>query len=112
MDRRFMDVYDPSVDVQFDSDEDAEWDNAVEAFRDRVKWKQQGAERLRSAGFNDEFITAWENNNIEDESKLRWTKKGATREWDRGKVINDVTGSVELKAQWGSGRMSGSGTDS
>ncbi|TGZ77982.1 hypothetical protein EX30DRAFT_398075 [Ascodesmis nigricans] len=105
LDERFQDSYDPSMDVQPDSDEDAEWDNAVEAFRDRLKWKQQGAERLRSAGFAEDFISAWENNATEDETKLKWAQKGATREWDRGKVVDDDAGTVELKAAWTRGKV-------
>lgn len=100
MDRHFKEGYDPIDDVQPPSDEEAQWEDAVEVFRDRLKWKQQGAERLRSAGFDEEYITAWEQNKTEDESKLKWAKKGATREWDRGKVMNDESGIFDTKASW------------
>jgi hypothetical protein len=92
MDSRFSDNYDPKTDVQLDSDaEDDDWDQALETLRDRQKWKQQGADRLRAAGFTEEQIKSWEKSDgkggeksIED---VRWVKPGEGREWDRGKVI-------------------------
>jgi hypothetical protein len=69
-----------------DADEN-DWDNAVEAFRDRQKWKQQGAERLRSAGFTEDQIHKWEKGDKKDESDVQWNKAGGVREWDRGKVV-------------------------
>lgn len=98
MDAHFKEEYDPSTDVRPNSEEE-EWDNALEAYRDRQKWKSLGAERLRSAGFDETFITAWENNATKDETCLKWTQKGAVREWDRGKQLQD-TGEVSLKPQW------------
>jgi len=105
MDTRFSDGYDPVADVQADlldddigserkaaSSKKEDWDEAVETYRDRLKWKQQGADRLRAAGFTDEQIKKWENTssrpgaerdgNMED---VRWAKSGEKREWDRGK---------------------------
>jgi hypothetical protein len=52
---------------------------------DRVKWKQQGADRLRQAGFTEEEIRSWETGK---EMDVKWTKKGGTREWDREKLPN------------------------
>ena len=102
MDAHFTSSYDPSLDIHPPSpDNDDSWDNAVEAFRDRTKWKQQGAERLKAAGFDDEFIKSWENNAVHDEGKLQWAKKGAVREWDRGKELDGDT--VVTKAAWGRG---------
>ncbi|KAI4751405.1 hypothetical protein E4T45_14721, partial [Aureobasidium sp. EXF-8846] len=53
IDNHFSSNYDPSVDVQPDAqaDDALDWDQALEALRDRQKWKQQGADRLRAAGF-------------------------------------------------------------
>ena len=66
MDSRFSSSYDPTMDAQPDTDQrigvGEDFDDALEAYRDRQKWKQQGAERLRSAGLGEDFIKAWENN--------------------------------------------------
>jgi len=88
MDDRFADGYDPKTDLQLQNDSlgDDDWDVSLEAIRDRQRWKQQGAERLRSAGFTEEQIKKWEDSGREkDERDVRWTKKGEDREWDRGK---------------------------
>ncbi|CCX13516.1 hypothetical protein FPQ18DRAFT_314253 [Pyronema domesticum] len=102
MDSRFLSTYDPTLDVQIDSEGHDDFNDAVEAYRDRQKWKQQGAERMRSAGFSDDFVKAWENNDTKNEANLKWTKKGATREWDRGKTLEDLDGGggVDLRADW------------
>lgn len=99
MTARFNPSYDPTIDVQPEEDAD-DWDMALEAMRDRQRWKQQGAERLRSAGFDDTFIKAWETNTTKDENKIKWAKDSSAREWDRGKVVDDETGEVNLKAAW------------
>ncbi|KAL2161179.1 hypothetical protein VTH06DRAFT_8398 [Thermothelomyces fergusii] len=85
MDSRFAEGYDPAADVQLDSAEADDWDEAVEAYRDRQKWKQQGAERLRAAGFTEEQIKKWERGGEKDVDDVRWSKAGEKREWDRGK---------------------------
>ncbi|KAI1498408.1 hypothetical protein F5X99DRAFT_393767 [Biscogniauxia marginata] len=108
IDSRFADNYDPQADVAAAIDEDSvgggggtgDWDSAVEAFRDRQKWRQQGAERLRSAGFTEEQIQKWEKGDRKDESDVQWNTHGGVREWDRGKVL-DHDGSVSVKAEWG-----------
>lgn len=87
MDARFRDNYDFKNDFRCDSPEGKSWDDTVEDYRDRQKWKQQGADRLRSAGFDESFITAWKTNSCNDEGNLKWSKKGDTREWDKGKTI-------------------------
>ncbi|KAI0545608.1 hypothetical protein F4679DRAFT_458199 [Xylaria curta] len=91
IDSRFAADYDPTIDVTPDPDDAGgdDWDNAVEVFRDRQKWKQQGADRLRSAGFTDEQIRKWEKGDKKDESDVQWNKAGGVREWDRGKVLDD-----------------------
>ncbi|KAI5917652.1 hypothetical protein F4810DRAFT_641389 [Camillea tinctor] len=106
IDSRFAADYNPQADVTPDLDEDGgggsggDWDSAVEAFRDRQKWKQQGAERLRSAGFTEDQIQKWEKGDRKDESDVRWNTHGGVREWDRGKVL-DEDGRVAAKAEWG-----------
>ncbi|KAL2172592.1 hypothetical protein VTG60DRAFT_4711 [Thermothelomyces hinnuleus] len=85
MDSRFAEGYDPASDIQPDSAEADDWDEAVEAYRDRQKWKQQGAERLRAAGFTEEQIRKWEKGGEKDIDDVRWSKAGEKREWDRGK---------------------------
>jgi hypothetical protein len=102
IDSRFAADYDPTIDVTPDPDEAGgdDWDNAVEAFRDRQKWKKQGAERLRSAGFTEEQIRKWEKGDEKDESDVQWNKAGGVREWDRGKVL-DPEGSVSPVAEFG-----------
>lgn len=86
---RFSASYDPTTDVQPDPDEEDDWDQALEALRDRQKWHQAGADRLRAAGFTDEEVAKWEKGGEKREEDVKWTKHGESREWDRGKVIDD-----------------------
>jgi hypothetical protein len=81
MDNRFSEDYDPASDAQPESAETGDWDEAVETFRDRQKWKQQGAERLREAGFTDDQIKKWEKGGEKDIDDVRWSKAGEKREW-------------------------------
>jgi hypothetical protein len=110
MDQHFSSNYNPSLDLHPDSEQEGEkddWDMALEALRDRELWKQKGAERLRAAGFGDEEIKKWEDSGkekgVED---VKWTGKGEAREWDRGKVVEEVgipaerKGEVGLEAAW------------
>lgn len=86
--------------------EDDDWELALEALRDRARWKQKGEERLRQAGFSESTVDRWKNNaaftggdmegHIED---VKWSKKGEGREWDRGKVF-DEDGHVDVRASW------------
>lgn len=99
MDSHFDADYNPVDDVQPNSETDDDWDQALEALRDRRRWKQQGAERLRSAGFTEIEIKKWEKGDQKDGSDVRWTKLGEGREWDRGKII-DAAGNVELRPNW------------
>ena len=100
IDSRFSALYDPAVDIELDPDEENDWDQALEALRDRQKWKQQGADRLRAAGFTDEEISKWEKGREEREEDVKWAKKGEGREWDRGKVV-DSNGVFTSSANWG-----------
>jgi hypothetical protein len=97
---RFSSTYDPSIDLKPGSDVEDAWDEALEAMRDRERWKQQGADRLRAAGFKDEQVKKWEKGGDPMEEDVVWTKKGQSREWDRGKVVDD-DGDVALEAEWG-----------
>jgi hypothetical protein len=78
-----------------------------------MKWKEQGADRLRAAGFSEEEVKKWENSGKKgregagDDGRLtaadegvRWAKKGEGREWDRGKVVGEggIFGEMEMVA--------------
>ena len=98
MDSQFSDSYDPKSDSNVDTEQTDDWADAAEAFRDRQKWKQQGAERLRTAGFTEDEIKKWENQAPNGEKNLadvKWSKKGERREWDRGKKVMDDAMDVE-----------------
>lgn len=92
IDRRFSETYDPKTDIQ--PDEDDTWEEALEAYRDRQKWKQNQEDRLKSAGWTDEDIKKWRTPEQDSEQTVRWAKAGERREWDRGKVFRRY-GSVE-----------------
>ena len=100
IDSRFSGSYDPSTDVRLDEADD-DWDQALEALKDRQRWKQQGADRLRVAGFTEDEIDKWQTGGEKTEEDVKWKKKGEGREWDRGKVVNEE-GQVELEpVEWG-----------
>lgn len=118
IDARFSESYDPTSDVTY-RDLSAEvgscaksggsggWDDMAEAFRDRQKWKAQGAERLRAAGFTDTEIQKWErgagarpgDGGDADLDDFCWSKKGELRQWDRGKTVN-ADGTVSTGPEW------------
>ena len=97
---RFSSTYDPTTDVQADSDVGDDWGDALEALRDRARWQQQGAERLKAAGFTNDQVKKWEKGDLQNEEDVVWCRKGQAREWDRGKVV-DQDGDVDLKADFG-----------
>ncbi|KAK1055436.1 hypothetical protein LTR12_014743 [Friedmanniomyces endolithicus] len=104
IDSRFASDYDPSTDVALNEDEADrdDWDMALEALRDRTKWKTNQAERLKAAGFTDEEVGRWKKGGErgeKDVEDVKWRNKGDGREWDRGKVV-DEEGRVETKAEW------------
>ncbi|KAL2788419.1 hypothetical protein BJX66DRAFT_308779 [Aspergillus keveii] len=124
IDAHFASNYDPTLDVQPEDDDlqpgnkstrrpvaglmtgDDDWELALEALRDRARWKQNGEERLREAGFNTDIIDRWKSNAStaagSDEGKIdsvKWSTKSEGREWDRGKYI-DEDGHVDVKASW------------
>lgn len=98
IDSHFSSKYDPSEDVHPNSDSETSWDQALEALRDRQRWKQQGANRLRSAGFTEEVVGKWERGGEKKQEDVRWSGKGEKREWDRGKIMGET--GVETKAEW------------
>ncbi|KAM0291129.1 hypothetical protein ACHAO9_004246 [Fusarium lateritium] len=88
IDRRFSETYDPKTDIQMDEDEGGDnWDDAVEAFRDRQKLRQNQEERLRAAGFADEQIQRASGTDEQATESVQWSKAGEKREWDVGKEI-------------------------
>ena len=99
IDSHFAENYDPRADVQLYSEPEDDWDQALEALRDRQKWKQQGADRLRAAGFTQDEIDKWSKSGEKREDDVRWVKRGEDREWDRGKVVNP-DGDVLVKTKW------------
>ncbi|KAI7505004.1 hypothetical protein KC347_g8152 [Hortaea werneckii] len=106
IDQRFRPDYDPRADIHNPPSPEGghevlrdDWDLALEALRDRAKWKAQGGDRLKAAGFTDEEVDRWKDGGREkDERDVRWRKSGEGREWDRGKTIEGEH--VEFKASW------------
>lgn len=111
MDARFDPKYNPKADIDISADdgEGDDWDMALEAMRDRMKWRSQGGDRLRAAGFSEEEVRRWEGSNgllgrddtsrEKDIDDVKWKKKGEGREWDHGKVVGE-DGDVDLRAKW------------
>ena len=110
--KHFSSNYNPELDIDDDAEErdmDDDWGMALEALRDRAKWRVQGAERLRSAGFSERQVERWEKNDAhsdgraQEHSDVKWSRKGEGREWDRGKVVDLKDGegpSVQLRPAW------------
>ncbi|KAL8772003.1 MAG: hypothetical protein Q9209_002668 [Squamulea sp. 1 TL-2023] len=106
IDTHFTSTYNPTLDIAptaLEPHEEDDWDNALEALRDRAKWRSSGAERLRAAGFTEEEVKKWEKSGTGDregrEEDVRWTGRGEGREWDRGKVVGDD--GVQVEVEWG-----------
>jgi hypothetical protein len=105
MDAHFSPTYDPSLDISppsppSNTNDTDDWDQALEALRDRERWKQAGAKRLRDAGFTEEEVKKWEGERERKEEDVKWGSRGEGREWDRGKVVGE-DGWVEVRAEWG-----------
>lgn len=104
IDLRFNDSsYDPRADVGLDpadADDGDDWDTALEAVRDRAKWRTHGAERLRAAGFAESDVERWQDGGREkDERDVKWKARGEIKEWDQGKLM-DGDGDASVKAAW------------
>ncbi|MCJ1250670.1 hypothetical protein MMC30_007898 [Trapelia coarctata] len=100
MDAHFSATYDPTTDVRPNSDSENDWDQALEALRDRQRWQKQGADRLREAGFGEDFVKKWEKGGEKTGEDVKWRGRGEGREWDRGKVV-DTDGHIDTKPEWG-----------
>lgn len=88
IDRRFSETYDPKADIQMDGDgekHNSNWDDDVEAYRDRQRLKQNQEARLKSAGFTDAVLQRSQGGGEKSEANVKWAKAGEKREWDRGK---------------------------
>ncbi len=96
----FSSTYDPRTDVQPNPESEDDWDQALEALRDRQRWKQQGADRLRAAGFTQDEVEKWARNGERREQDIKWAKRGEGREWDRGKIVGE-DGDTDIKPEWG-----------
>lgn len=84
IDSRFAEQYDPKLDLSAgDNESGDDWDMVL----DLVKWRQQGADRLRAAGFTDREIEGWETGK---KAEVKYSKSGETREWDRGKSFDEL----------------------
>ena len=122
IDAHFAPDYDPTLDIQPENNnehitsqrrpvaglmtQDDDWDMALEALRDRARWRQKGEERLRAAGVGEDAIERWKSDaafsGVDGERKpedVRWSKKGEGREWDRGKFVDDE-GHIDVHAAW------------
>ncbi len=82
-----------------------DWELALEALRDRARWKQKGEDRLREAGFNSDIVERWKSGssaaaaNGDEMDNVKWSSKSEGREWDRGKFV-DGDGHINVKASW------------
>ena len=100
IDERFSSRYDPALDLHPEAADGDDWELALEAMRDRQRWKQQGAERLRTAGFSEMEVKKWQQDKTEPSTEdVRWKRKGESREWDRGKVV-DEDGTIDTAPLW------------
>lgn len=92
IDARFSENYDPALDLVPENQETEGNGDDWELVLDRVKWKQQGADRLKAAGFTEEEIQGWKSGK---KAEVKWTASGKEREWDRGKPVGGVDGGAE-----------------
>ncbi|OLL22665.1 hypothetical protein NEOLI_002470 [Neolecta irregularis DAH-3] len=84
MDDHFAHDYDPSKDVDRSETLD-DWAMALDAMRDRDRWKEMGRQKPQDRDIG--------------ESNFPIYSKG-TREWDRGKVVDNKSGECGLTI-WG-----------
>ncbi|KAI8675069.1 hypothetical protein NCS57_00406600 [Fusarium keratoplasticum] len=86
IDRRFSENYDPKKDIQMDDDEGGgNWDDAVEAFRNRQKLRQNQEQRPSTVEFTNDKVPRAGNVDEKSAESVRWSKAGEKREWDLGK---------------------------
>jgi hypothetical protein len=104
VENRFSANYNPSTDVAIPDIADGDdWDLALEAQRDRQRYKAVQRERLISGGFTEQELERWERGekpeieaNVEN---VRWKGRGEGRDWDKGKMI-DEKGDVKQVGDW------------
>ena len=87
IDRRFSDTYDPKLDIQMDGEDGNSWGDAVGAYRDRQKMRQQQEQRMGSPGFVDNDIQKIQGGGGGSEEDVKWSKVGEKREWDKDKLL-------------------------
>ncbi|KFY22276.1 hypothetical protein V493_06692 [Pseudogymnoascus sp. VKM F-4281 (FW-2241)] len=92
IDARFSENYDPALDLVPENQENDDNGDDWELVLDRVKWKQQGADRLKAAGFTEEEIQGWKSGK---QAEVKWTASGKEREWDRGKSVGGLDDGAE-----------------
>ncbi|PNY24366.1 Uncharacterized protein TCAP_05700 [Tolypocladium capitatum] len=88
LDRHFSESYDPKTDVHMGSDE-KNWDDAVEAYRDRQKLRQNQEQRMEAVGFAEEQMRKMKGRADDTEQHVVWSKAGEKRAWDKGKGLED-----------------------
>lgn len=65
------------------------WDDAVEAYRDRQKLRQNQDQRVKAAGFAEEQIRKVNVDADDSKQYVVWSKAGEKRAWDKGKGLED-----------------------
>ncbi|RSL91027.1 hypothetical protein CEP52_014402 [Fusarium oligoseptatum] len=86
IDRRFSENYDPKTDIQMDDDVvGGNWDDEVEAFRNRQKLRQGQEQRPSTVGLTNDKVLRAGNADEKSADNVRWSKAGEKREWDLGK---------------------------
>lgn len=61
------------------------WDDAVEAFRNRQKLRQSQEQPSSPVGFANDKVLRTGNADEKSAESVRWSKAGEKREWDLGK---------------------------
>ncbi|EXJ85381.1 hypothetical protein A1O1_05745 [Capronia coronata CBS 617.96] len=112
IDVHFSAAYDPTLDVDEKEDDSSppggrgrsrdpgdDWEDALEALRDRRAWRTKQADRMREAGFDEDEIERWKSASSRqtmrdgdgdpDIQHVKWRRKGEPREWDAGKLQDE-----------------------
>ncbi|PHH60888.1 hypothetical protein CDD81_1049 [Ophiocordyceps australis] len=92
LDRRFSASYDPKADIEDIVNIGEDWDDTVEAFRDRQKLRVCQEQRMRNAGFAEDQIEKMKGGwcmESRTEPDVIWSKAGEVRAWDNGKILDE-----------------------
>ncbi|PHH82049.1 hypothetical protein CDD82_7197 [Ophiocordyceps australis] len=91
LDRRFSESYDPKADIEDMASTGDDWDDTVEAFRDRQKLRVHQEQRMRNAGFAEDQVEKMRGRCMETwtEPDVIWSKVGEVRAWDNGKILDE-----------------------